>query len=158
RPEAVARAPERHRSHVTSVPKDAPEPSTPSTKAPEPTEPGPKASKPAEQRISEPNQPPPSPPAASDLLRDIDRSTSPGEPTETPARILQDQNGDARRDTGTPAPAQPVAPTPPPKKPTIHKSAEPAFQPPSWLPTRQVAATVMYKLHLSGPSTDQFQV
>jgi transglutaminase-like putative cysteine protease len=57
----------------------------------------------------------------------------------------------------TPDPA-PTSTSPPAKTLAPEKSTEPAFQPPSWLPTRRVAATVMYKLRLSSPSSDHFQL
>jgi transglutaminase-like putative cysteine protease len=160
KPEVVAHAPQRLRAPILApVAKEASEPSTPTRKPQEPSEPGPKASKSDERRIPEAKESAPSARDVLDLPRDMARSAPPEniEPTETPARILQDQNDDARDDAKTGAPAQPASPSPLSKK-DPRKAPEPTFQPPSWLPTRQVTATVMYKLHFSSQPSDQFRV
>jgi hypothetical protein len=159
RPGAVAKGPQQARAPiVASIAREIPELNTPASK-PEQTEASTKTSKPEELRVPEAKESLPNGRDASDFPEDIDRTAlaEKAQPAETPARVLQDQNGDARDDANTPGPAQPVTSTSAPKKLTPHK-AEPTFQPPSWLPTRQVRATVMYTLHLSNPLAGPLEV
>src|SRR5262249_10126702 len=144
---------------VASKPRETPEPNPRPSKQEGPPEPATRVSKTDEKRTPEVRESARAARDSSDLPQGIDRPTPPEkpEPMETPSPILQDQDGGALDDVRTEAPAEPASPSPSSKK-ASPKSAEPAFQPPSWLPTRRVVATVMYRLHLSSPSLDQLSV